>query len=86
MTNGTYDKYEGGKVERLLRDIKSDIESRDFIDEPPGVLVGIRLNLKDGSSLSVYLGRLRHVQRNNFERDWDWERIKKERIKRVDSE
>lgn len=86
LTNGRYDKYEGSKVERLLTDIDANIESKHFIDDPPGVLIGVKFNLKDGSKLSVYLRRLRHVKQKNFERNWDWEEIKKERIKRIDSD
>lgn len=86
LTELTFDKYEGGKVGKLLKDIHSNIESKHFIDEPPGVLIGIDINLTDGSRLLVYLGQLRHVKQENLLREWDWEAIKKERIKKINHE
>lgn len=79
-----YSRYKGKTLGKLVDDLGNRIESRFYIDEPPFVLIGVEIKLKDSTRLSVYLKSLRYVEQQNLDQSWDWDKVKKERILRVE--
>jgi len=54
------------------------------LDDPPGVLGGVVFQLKDKTSLVVYIGKIKHVAKFNKERNWIWGDIGKKKISGID--
>lgn len=75
-----YKLYVGKTLHKFLNDFEGEVVTKYYIDEPPGKLIGVQIQLKDQTSVLIYFKRIKHVSQLNKERNWDWVKIRKEKI------
>ncbi len=78
-----YNRYVGKTLHKFLNDFEEEIVNKYYLDEPPGVLIGVHIQMKDQKSILIYFKKIRHVTTLNKERNWDWDKIRKEKISSI---
>ncbi len=79
-----YKTYIGKPLKKLLHDYSAEILDKVYLDEPPTVLIGVVIRLKDNTLIKIYFRRLKHVTALNWQMNWNWDEVRKEKIGSID--
>ena len=80
-----FDRFIGRKAVRLLDELKNERIEKYYIEEPPGQLIGMYIDVKDKALVfKVYFKKLQHVEKENLKVNWPWDKVILERISSIE--
>lgn len=75
--------YVGMRVQEFLDSKEEKYIDYQFIDEPPGNLIGCQFIYDDNIKIVIYVDSLKYLEKFDVEMQWDIEKFKKETISKI---